>query len=171
MQDFFDQIKTLLLSEGVYCNSILHVYLFRVFFPELTSCIRDGFLNVQTNNDVDSFSIRHYYFVIDSITYDPIVFVKSTQDIIESRSITSEPMYSRVYLENEELREYFFKNTDVNSYFRMCHSKCFYVLESLIRIRDARHLTLNVNRRIVVNERCPCNSGKKYKKCHYGIVI
>lgn len=175
MEEFFIQFKQELKSNHIFCNSLFHVYMFRLVFPEYTNDIQDGFLNVTTKNQTDgvtpSFSIRHYYIVHNSITYDPIVFVSRTQDLIETTCITKEPMYHVISLENQELREHFYKNPNINNYFSMCHTNCYFTMERMLTLLSKQHLKPSCNRNFKVNDRCPCGSLKKYKKCHIGINL
>jgi hypothetical protein len=175
MEDFFQQLKQQLQSNHIFCNSLFAVYIFRLMFPDQKDKIYDGFLNVTTKNDsgsvASSFSIRHYYFIIDSVTYDPIVFVPKTQELIENTCISKEPMYNVVTLENEELREHFYKNTNIDGYFSMCHPNCYFTMERLLTLFSKQNLKPSCNRVIRVNDRCPCGSLKKYKKCHMGIFL
>lgn len=175
MEEFFNILKQQLQSNHVFCNSLFNVYIFRLIFPEHINDIRDGYLNVKTINDCDgvtpSFSIRHYYIVHDSITYDPIVFVPKTQEIIENTCISEQPMYNVIALENEELREHFYKKNDVQAYFSVCHSNCYFIMERMLTLLSKQHLKPSCNRNVRVNDRCPCGSLKKYKKCHMGMNL
>ena len=171
MEEFFSVLKQEIESGNVFCNSLFNVYIFRLMFPEFSSCARDGYLNVKTKNDCDSFSIRHYYIIHNSNIYDPTVFVPRTQDLIENTCISEEPMYNVIVLENEELREHFYKNPNINNYFSMCHSNCYLVMERMLTLMSKQYLKPSCNRNIRVNERCPCGSLKKYKKCHMGINL
>lgn len=171
MEDFFQQLKQQLQLNHIFCNSLFHVYMFRLMFPDQNDKIHDGFLNVTTKNESDNFSIRHYYFVVDGVTYDPIVFVPKTQELIENTCITKEPMYNVVSLENDELREHFYQNININGYFSMCHPNCYFTMERMLTLFSKQHLKPSCNRVIRVNDRCPCGSLKKYKKCHVSIFL
>ncbi len=144
-------------AHDTFGNGLMNVSIIRKLFPD--AHVVKGFINFPTR----SISVRHYFILGDqNEMIDPTVFTKSVEELEHTLSV--EPMFETQQLDDE--RDLLF---DQDNFWHFANPRCIVVLISVLNELGLKleDYAIPVPRKIGVNEKCPCGSNQKYKKCHF----
>lgn len=158
----------------VYGNGLMNMHIFDRVLGKGELTYVSGFLNVKS---AQPFSVRHFYFELSNgDVLDPTCF---TPKMLNSElSNTREPLYpigtDTSELDEQTRRDLFYSNMcegNSDGYWLLVNKKCVDVFRDVTFELGLSVSVPTRSTKIGANEVCPCGSGKKFKKCHSGIVF
>jgi len=167
LRDLINCISNEFKNNNVYGNNLLGIRIIHLLSSEIIQKnleYKNDFLYFEDVSKNKKYKWKHFYIVCNNEIYDPILFHQENFKNFHYTPIENEE-YEEIPDELYNLKLYFFENLQNQDYYRMIHFLSFQVLQNILKYYNHLQYLPPCYTKILPNERCPCGSNKKFKKC------
>ena len=175
LRELINYIQTEFRNNFIYGNGLVVLHIVKILENEILEkniIYKNDYIYFEDVEQNKKYKWNHFFISCNEEIFDPVIFHQ--QNFQNFQYYVENPNeYVEIHDDQYEIKNYFFNNLNNPNYYRMIHFLTFKIIDNVLKyFQKQQYLPSSYTSKIYPNERCPCGSNKKFKKCvHQSIKL